>query len=37
MLDDVVKPLNTLIVLVKEKMLEETSFDMNVSQWSHDE
>jgi hypothetical protein len=37
MADDVVTPLNPLVVPVKEEKLEETLFDVNVSQRSHDE
>ncbi len=37
MADDVVMPLNLLVSLVKKEELEETSFDMNVSQESHEE
>jgi hypothetical protein len=32
MVDDVVTPLNPLVVLVEEEEIEETSFDVNVSQ-----
>jgi hypothetical protein len=35
--DDVIMPLNPLIVLVEEEELEKTSFDANVSQWSREE
>jgi len=37
MVDDVVTPLNPLVAPIKEEELEETSFDGNVSQRSHDE
>jgi hypothetical protein len=37
MADDVVTPLNPPVALVEEEELEETSLDVNVSQWLHDE
>ncbi len=37
MVDDVVTPLNLVVAPVEEEELEKTSFDVNVSQWSHDE
>ncbi len=36
MVDDVVTPSNPLVSLVKKKELKETSFDVNVSQWSRE-
>jgi hypothetical protein len=35
MVDDVVTPLNPPVTLVEKEELEETPFDMNVSQLSH--
>ncbi len=37
MADDVATPLNPLVALVKQEELEETPFDVNVSQWPCEE
>jgi hypothetical protein len=37
MANDVVMPLNPLVALVEEEELEETSLDVNISQWSRNE
>ncbi len=37
MANDVVKPLNPLVAIIKEEKFEKTSFDMNVSQRSREE
>jgi hypothetical protein len=37
MANDVVMPSNLLVALVENEELEETSFDMNLCQWPHDE
>jgi len=37
MADDVVMPLNPLVTPVEQEELEETLFDVNVSQWPHKE
>ncbi len=37
MANDVVMPLNPLVVPVEEEELEEAPLDVNISQWSHDE
>jgi hypothetical protein len=37
MVDDVVTPSNHLVAPIKEEELEETPFDVNVSQWLHNE
>jgi hypothetical protein len=36
MANDVATPLNSPIALVEEEEFEEISFDVNVSQWSHE-
>jgi hypothetical protein len=36
MTDDVVTPSNLPIAPIEEEELEETRFDVNVSQWLHD-
>jgi hypothetical protein len=36
MVDDVATPLNPPIVIIEKEQLEETLFNMNVSQWSHE-
>jgi hypothetical protein len=35
MVDDVVTPSNPLVAPIEEEELEETPFDVNVSQWLH--
>jgi len=35
--DDVVMPSNLLVTPIEEEEFEETPFDVNVSQWLHDE
>ncbi len=37
MADDVVTPSNLLVALVKHEEIEETPFNVNVSQWSREE
>jgi len=37
MVDDVVTPSNHLVAPIKEEELKETPFDVNVSQWLHNE
>jgi hypothetical protein len=37
MVDDVATPSNPPIALVKQEELEKMSFDVNISQWPHDE
>jgi len=37
MVDDVITPSNPQVALIEEEELEETLFDVNVSQWSYDE
>jgi hypothetical protein len=37
MVQDAIASSNPLVLLIQDEKLEETPFDVNVSQWSHEE